>query len=212
MNTIHTFGDSFTFGHGCVENCDFKSYYNYKKEGDDIWPVHLSRMLGMNLLNHGKNAYCNERIFDSIVNNFHSIKKNDIIIIEKTFNNRLSIPADLTWISALSHVESSGYWKIVLEQYFSKEEIETLVNFQYYFSQKKLYEQRNNNRFDFLKKILINNIKVYECIIWDMPKIYNNFENVKTATNGKVDDLHFSFKGHKQFSKYIYDIINKKVL
>jgi hypothetical protein len=42
MNTLHTFGDSFTFGHGCVENCSFKEYYTYKKEDDDIWPNHLA--------------------------------------------------------------------------------------------------------------------------------------------------------------------------
>jgi hypothetical protein len=213
MNTLHTFGDSFTFGHGCVEHCSFTEYYKYKKEGDDIWPNHLGKKLGVNINNYGKTASCNEQIFDSIVNNFDSIKENDIVIIEKTYHDRLSIPNDSEWISTLStEYNTSKWWRNKLENFFSKEEMETLINFQYYFSPKKLYEKRNNNRFNFLKKILINNTKVKDCIIWDMPKIYNNFESIKSASNNKFLDWHFSFNGHKQFAEYIENIINKKIL
>ena len=213
MNTLHTFGDSFTFGHGCVENCSFIGYYKYKKEDDDIWPNHLAKRLGMNVSNYGKNAFCNEQIFDSIIKNFDSIKENDIIIIEKTYHNRLSIPNDFDWVSTLSCDEiTEGWKKLKLENQFSREEMETLINFQYYFSPKKLYEKRNNDRFDFLKKILVNNTKVKDCIIWDMPKIYDSFETIHNATNGEFIDFHFSFKGHKQFAEYIEDIINKKIL
>jgi hypothetical protein len=213
VNTIYTFGDSFTFGYGCVENCSFKEYYKYKKEGDDIWPNHLAKRLGMHISNYGKNAFCNEQIFDSILKNFESIKENDIVIIEKTYHDRLSIPNDFEWISALS-IEYSTYdwWKTKLEKIFSKEEMETLINFQYYFSPKKLYEKRNNDRFNFLKKLLVNNTKVKDCIIWDMPKIYNSFESIKTATNGEVFDFHFSFIGHKQFAEYLENIITKKII
>jgi hypothetical protein len=213
MNTLHTFGDSFTFGHGCVENCSFKEYYTYKKKDDDIWPNHLAKRLEMNISNYGKTAFCNEQIFDSILKNFDSIKENDIVIIEKTYHDRLSIPNDSDWISTLSiEYTTEAWWKTKLEKIFSKEEMETLINFQYYFSPKKLYEKRNNDRFNFLKKILVNNTKVKECIIWDMPKIYNSFETIKTATNGEFIDFHFSFKGHKQFAEYIENIINKKIL
>jgi D-beta-D-heptose 7-phosphate kinase/D-beta-D-heptose 1-phosphate adenosyltransferase len=55
-------------------------------------------------------------------------------------------------------------------------------------------------------------IKVKDCIVWDMPKIYDSFESVKTATNGEIFDEHFSFKGHKQFAEYMENIINKKIL
>jgi len=213
MNTLHTFGDSFTFGHGCVENCSFKEYYTYKKEDDDIWPNHLAKRLEMNISNYGKTAFCNEQIFDSIIKNFDSIKKNDIVIIEKTYHNRLSVPNDSEWVSALSiDYTSNLYWKNKLKNFFSKEEVETLVNFQYYFSPKKLYEKRNNDRFNFIKKILVDNIKVKDCIIWDMPKIYDSFESIKTASNNKFLDWHFSFNGHKQFTEYIENIVNKKIL
>ena len=40
----------------------------------------------------------------------------------------------------------------------------------------------------------------------------NSFESIKTATNNKFIDFHFSFKGHKQFAEYLENIINKKIL
>ena len=44
MNTVWTFGDSFTFGYGCRKDCNsytLDEYYSYKKNNDDIWPNHL---------------------------------------------------------------------------------------------------------------------------------------------------------------------------
>ena len=213
MKTLHTFGDSFTFGHGCVDNCTFKEYYVYKKKDDDIWPNHLAKKLGMNVINYGKSGFCNEQIFDSIVINFDSIKEDDVVIIGKTYHNRLSVPTQSEWVSALSDNEiTEEFRKPKLRKFFSNEEIETLINFQYYFSIKKLYEKRNNDRFNFFKKILINNTKVKDCIIWDMPKLYDSFESINIATNGEFFDYHFSFNGHRQFAEYIDNIINKKII
>jgi hypothetical protein len=213
MNTIHTFGDSFTFGHGCVDKCTFKDYYVYKKKDDDIWPNYLAKKLGMNVINYGKSGFCNEQIFDSIVINFDSIKEDDIVIIGKTYHNRLSVPTESEWVSALSDNEiTEEFRKPKLKKFFSNEEIETLINFHYYFSIKKLYEKRNNDRFNFFKKILVNNTKVKDCIIWDMPKLYDSFESINIATNGELFDFHFSFNGHKQFAKYMENIINKKII
>ena len=75
--------------------------------------------------------------------NFDSIKENDVVIIEKTYHDRLSVPTNSEWVHALSYIETmedSG-WIRKLEKSFSKEEMETLINFQYYFSVKKLYEK-----------------------------------------------------------------------
>ena len=74
-------------------------------------------------------------IRDTIVESF---------IIEKTYHNRLSVPNNSEWISALSidyTIEET--WRNKLEKVFSKEETETLINFQYYFSPKKLYEKNS---------------------------------------------------------------------
>ncbi len=208
MSTIHTFGDSFTFGYGCVEDCHFKPYYSYKKDGDDIWPIHLGQRLEMDVVNYGQNGASNEQIFQSIIENIDSIKENDIVLIGKTVHGRFNIPKDSKWIEILSYVEIDSDWKNDISKKFSKEEFEALINFQYYFLTNPMYRVRDNNRFDFLKKILTNNIKVRNCIIWEVKDMIKIFENITKATNGEIEDLHFSFKGHKQLSEYFFNILS----
>ena len=210
--TLHTFGDSFTFGHACREDCYFKGYLPYKKEGDDIWPNHLSKKLGMNVLNYGKNGFSNEQIFDSILENFHHIKENDLVVIGKTVHGRMAVPIDSEWLSIMSYADTGDEWKTHIKKQFSNEEFESLINFQYYFLKNKLYKDRDTDRFNFLKQILIKNIKVKNCIIWDGPSTILHFENIKKVTKGKFDDLHFSFNGHKQFSNYLESIITNRIL
>jgi hypothetical protein len=87
MATLWTFGDSMTFGHGCVPNYEGDEYYKkYKKSDDDlIWPVILANKLGYKLNNLGKCGASNDYIFDKIIDNYHSISENDIVIVNKTF-------------------------------------------------------------------------------------------------------------------------------
>ena len=52
MNTLWTFGDSFTFGHGCrAGGPDEEYYHNYKIKSDNIWPNHLGNMLNLKVKN-----------------------------------------------------------------------------------------------------------------------------------------------------------------
>jgi len=60
MKTLWTFGDSFTFGHGCREDCNsgsYEKYKSYKSDNDDIWSNKLSKLLQMHLKNLGVNGY-----------------------------------------------------------------------------------------------------------------------------------------------------------
>ena len=71
MNTLWTFGDSFTFGHGCRPDGPLPEYYNnYKKDGDDTWPNLLGSMLNTKVKNFGKCGASNDYILDSIIDNF----------------------------------------------------------------------------------------------------------------------------------------------
>ena len=80
MATLWTFGDSMTFGHGCVLDYEGDEYYKkYKKSDDDlIWPVILANKLGYKLNNLGKCGASNDYIFDTIISNYHLISENDI--------------------------------------------------------------------------------------------------------------------------------------
>ena len=92
MNTIHTFGDSFTFGHGCRPDGPINEYYyNYKSYSDDVWPNLLGQMLNVEVKNLGKCGASNDFIIDSIIYNFEKIQQNDVVIIGKTFYQRFDI-------------------------------------------------------------------------------------------------------------------------
>ena len=227
-NTLWTFGDSMTFGHGCSDECHShtkEEYLAYKKEGDDIWPKHLSKFLDYNLKNLGRNGASNDYILDCIIDNFDNIKENDVVVINKTIHGRIEVPyKDKTYRIPASYeqtkvdlVENNSFihkvW--ITEEFkdFGEERIEAFINFQYHFSDHVFYKNRNNKRFDFLKGRLVNEKKVKFCFVWGLEEsidILRTFANIKQDTNGKIDDTHFSFKGHLDFARYLYAMIDNQ--
>jgi len=219
MSTVlWTFGDSMTFGHGCNINCksDVSVKYSlYKNKGDDIWPNHLGNLLNYDVKNFGKNGASNDYIFDSIIDNFDSIQNNDIVIINTTLYGRIDVPIDDNIHHILSAYEGA---KNILNKdcINDKDKIETILNFQYYFSNDIFYKNRHKKRFDFIKKRLLSETKVKFCYIWsleDDDELYASFETIYKHTNGLIKDTHFSFNGHLNFAHFLYSLIdNKKII
>ena len=208
MNKLWTFGDSFTAGHGCTS--EFEYYQKYYKEGDKLWPQHLAQELNLELMNLGENGASNEQIIDSIILNYDKILTNDIVIIEKSYPQRLDVPnmkieERYNWISVFPNFKFDMYLTTL-----SKEQYETAINFCYYFANDSRYKQRQNLRFDFLVKSLIKDgIKVF---VWDLLEIRNKmhpikYQSIRDATNNEISDGHLSFKGHFEFYKWIYQEI-----
>jgi len=77
MKTVWTFGDSFTFGHGCREDCTsgiYERYVKYRKPGDDIWTNKLAALFNAKINNLGINGYCNNLIIDTIIDHYDQIQ------------------------------------------------------------------------------------------------------------------------------------------
>ena len=206
MNKLLTFGDSFTAGHGCKKTGEY--YKKYYKEGDKLWSQHLADELNLELINLGKSGASNDYIIDSIILNWEKIKKDDFVIIGKTLSHRFDIPIksenfitaglDNGWITTLDKFEN-----IHGITFFNKEELETIVNFNYYFAANSLYKKRQDLRYDFLvKELEQKQIKVY---LWDWASshIKLKFNTIQMDTNNEIIDFHFSFKGHAEFYKWI---------
>lgn len=205
MSTLWTFGDSFTFGHGCRPDGPLPEYCNnYKKDGDDVWPNLLGKMLNTEIKNFGKCGASNDFIIDCIIDNWDNFKENDFVIIATTFHSRFDVPLK----NKLSL--STNYWESVDLKNFvgdEREQMETIVNFQYYFADNELYKIRHLKRFNFLHKLLRKNkITTFG---WDVPLLTesNRFEKIIHATNGEMEDYHFSFKGNRDFADMVYDRI-----
>ena len=84
--------------------------------------------------------------------------------------------------------------------------------------QKEISEQIDtiiNKRFEFIKNRLHNEKNVKFSYIWGIEEdknFYHTFQQIIQATNGKVIDTHFSFKGHLDFAHFIYNKINTKII
>jgi hypothetical protein len=197
MNTLWTFGDSFTAGWGCTPQ--FEYYKKYYKDGDKLWVEMLADEMGLNLSNIGKNGASNDYIIDSIILNWKKIKENDFVIIGKTFTHRFDIPIKLEnrWVTILDKFNLDNGYNL-----FSQEEFETIVNFNYYFASNFLYKERQDLRYDFLvKELQERKIKVY---LWDISSHAKlKFNTIQMDTNNEMIDGHFSFKGHIEFYKWI---------
>jgi len=206
MNTLWTFGDSFTFGHGCRPDGPLPEYCSdYKIDGDDVWPNHLGKMLDAEVKNFGKCGASNDFIIDCIIDQWDFIKENDFVIIGVTYHSRFDVP--LKNKKSLSSIYW-GFEDLDLFEGEEKEQMETLVNFQYFFANHELYKKRHLKRYNFLNKLL--NEKKVTTFIWDVEYYQHTtrFEKIADATNGKIEDYHFSFKGHLDFSNVVY----KKVI
>jgi hypothetical protein len=203
MNKIWCFGDSFTAGHGCIPG--YQYYDEYRTDGDMIWTEHLSKSTGLEVINLGKMGYSNYSIFDSIVENYQKIKKNDIVIIGKTFPGRFDIPYNNQLKNVFSSIEKTDSLVERELSEFSGEVLETIINFQYYFASNKLYKKRQDNYFQFITNLLKDTIEVKQIIEWDISniKFIHGFDTIINDSNSKIIDYHFSFKGHKEFSEWV---------
>lgn len=211
MGTLWTFGDSFTAGDGCVKKLpirdgDYKYYNEYKELDSDIWPNILGKTIGFDVKNLGKSGASNDYILDSIIDNFDAIKPNDIVIIEKTFYQRFDIPKLNSNEFHTQYAEELYLHSIDLKNNkYSKNqlEIETILNYGVLFSDHILFKERQDKRFEFIKKQLNN--KIDKILMWDvLDFLKGKIETIGEHTNGKIKDYHFSFNGHKMFSNLLY--------
>lgn len=213
MNKIWGFGDSYTFAHGCRPDGPINEYYyNYKKSEDKIWLDWLGNYMSMQPVNMGECGCSNDSIFDRIIENWHNIKKDDVVIIGITFHSRLDIPVDNILTPCLS---AQKYWvensKLPDNYKITKEEIETIINFKYHFANHELYKQRQLKRFSFIEQLLKEkNIKY---LIWNVDD-YVRIDSIHTITEdtyGLIKDPHFSFKGNYDFANIIHKKITKNM-
>lgn len=195
-STLWTFGDSNTAGHGCYPNDEY--YEGYFKSGDKTWPVWLSEQLDVELKNFGKNGSSNDTIIDTIIDKWEGINRGDCVFIGMTHPHRFDVPINNKFESIVH-----DFSKSIGENKLTKDEFETIVNFQYYFADSILYKKRQIKRFEWIKKLLIQK-KCKLVVVWNVQTDLKGFETIKDATNGRLIDYHLSFKSHKLLSEIFY--------
>ncbi len=214
MQTIWTFGDSFTFGDGCREDKGIRDrnleyYGKYFKDGYHTWPNILGKLTGYSVRDLSKSGASNDYIIDCIINTFNLINQDDIVIISKTFFERFDIPKlndnsfDTIYAETLYGIDV-----YLSSEKSPKDKIqkETILNFGLLFASNPIIKERQNNRFNFLKTILEK--KVDKVFVWDVDsELRKSIETIAEHTNYEYNDYHFSFNGHLQFANILYKSI-----
>ena len=191
MKQLWTFGDSFTAGNGCLDVDLFTIKYK-KSDEDVIWPKIVSKKLNFKLKNIGVGLFSNDKILDSIIENYEYINKNDLVIIGNTFYSRFDIPYNGKLITLSPTNLPKNNNKLL------KDIIVLMDN--------KLLKNRQLNRILFIKNLLEK--KGAKCIIWEVEEEWLKYENIKDITNGEINDSHWSYEGHKSFAN---KILNKLI-
>lgn len=194
INTLWTFGDSFTYGNGCLPNEIYQTQYK-KSDEDKIWVEIVASKLNFQLKNMGVGLFSNDKIIDSIIENYKYINKNDLVIIGNTFYSRFDIPYEgkLITLSTVNLPKDNN----------------KLLNDIILIMDDELLKTHQLNRIEFIKNILEK--KGVKCIIWEVEKEWNDYETIVIATNNEILEHHWSYKGHYDFSNYILNKIKTKL-
>jgi len=211
MNTLHTFGCSFTsfFVEGRKE---YKDYMDFRGGTfPKIWPELLSEKMGVNLSNNGVGGSSNYDIFQSFCDNLVNIKKDDIVIIGWSFKERFRlVNEDLDLF-----IKVDAGFKVILPDVSKNTINEMLVNR----TNKKWCEEVHSWE-KVIKKL--SELIGFKLFIWSLDGTFPEHngltqlfgdigvETIYKETNGLIYDFHFGERGHKVQADYFYDILTNK--
>lgn len=240
MNTLWTFGCSFTGEYYPVGEKNRSNYDDYKDwRGGNLpptWPNILSNLLEMECNNLGKGASSNYSIFNKFCNYSHEIKENDIVVIGWTSMLRAVLvnPKDDTIQDVLISQDYPEFERKFLDYYFVNrslnrwiDEIIGYVNLITEYSKikgfKLFFWTSDDTILDYIKK----NYDRYQDELFIYDKKTNNHDLIFTIsdlytidgykptinqeTNNEVMDCHMGEDGHKLQAEFIYNHIKKYI-
>lgn len=208
MKNVWFFGSCLTWGFGCRPS--FEYYKKYTTENDKIWIERVAEHFNYNMVDKSIRAKAtNFDILKSLILNLKNIKEGDIVVYE------IMKPLGLLKLNnKKTKVEGLSTYNLHWDKHWRDDEDKKIGN-DYIDLNVRGYDKAWVNYFkpqaENLAYILLDkNVKTY---IWeyDVWELYSDdrFENIADATDGVLDDFHYSWNGHKQMAEYIIDIIKK---
>ena len=52
--------------------------------------------------------------------------------------------------------------------------------------------------------------KGVKVLVWDVGETFSTYETIQDATDNKINDGHWSYKGHKDFANYILNRLDNE--
>jgi|TARA_B100000035_G_scaffold266829_1_gene239658 hypothetical protein len=203
-NKIWFFGDCFTWGWGCYPE---QPYYEYKKEGDEIWTTLVSNHFKMDEEKPWYGSGALPWIVNLYIDNMDKMKSGDFVVISDTLpHGVLSYNKGRDKVSSYQSFNFDDYDSWIKEE----DKTNTLPYITHYINGKeeKWVDYYNNHISKIANELLNRNIKTFQWShhLW---KYEEKFETITQATENNIIDPHFSWLGHKDMSEYIIDLITK---
>jgi len=203
MATIWTFGDSLTERYNPIFKWS-KDYIDWKGYVPKVYGNFISEMLNYDLKNLGKAGCDNYTIFETLCNNYHLIKDEDIIIIGWTSVGRFRLANNQNnWLSLVPNFSNylDGF------KYISKNTIdEIFIN-----RENIKYTNEVNSWIKFINTACINKKILHWSTIKGTGELdtfyFFEMESITKETNGLVNDAHFSENGQNQLANEMLNII-----
>ena len=214
MNNLYIFGDSFS--------TNFTS--TNEVEINDSWPVLLSEKLNLNLINHAIIGASNGEIINKFFEKYEDIKKDDIVIFEIGFYNRVLDPFQNTTVAIgyddrfiKVEMDFFEYKSLDMDEYIKQD----LVKMEFIFNYLKtigvkfyiwcidrdldpIKEKYGFSHFQFVvRHKFSDNIIQYN----NQFSFFDNFIKKNPQYWCSDGDKHFNKLGHLEFFQYLYPYI-----
>lgn len=190
---IYFFGDSFTKGDGCNDGFE---YYNLPSElPKKKWTDIISEELNQPIKNFGKSGAGSQWIYNKATYYLDIFKPNDwIFLTDSMYIRQLGVVNNRIETVSVEYKFESDKRK------FANMDNLTYNVIPYEKEWNEYYVKLFNKLVKYLKSKNINVVYTHYLEYMFQPEKYMN---IVTETSGGIDDNHFSWLGHKQYSEYL---------
>lgn len=233
MNTLFTFGCSYTEDYNTCRVDTYVDYKNYMGgQYPKSWPIVLSENLNFNLKNYGEGASGNQQIFHEVCKRCDEFNLNDIVIVEWTFLERYRLALDdSSWIklgpgkiqNSRAPISEECHESIVVNRTL-KPYVNELYDYEKIINRlsksvgfKVFYWSIDNGILYNTDNLLEKNHYLLNDMIKDrhdnafLITFKNGGYKIIEETDGKIKDYHLGGTGHKVMGDLFYQHIIKHI-
>jgi hypothetical protein len=221
--TIWTFGDSFTESFNVPKTFgshDWRlEYVRWLGRMPKVYGEIMSEKLNYELVNLGKSGSCNDSIFETICLNINKIKDNDIVIIGWSSPLRFRLASEMNnenWVNILPSYKINRIGEGNSKHLFKNSVSDNTFDEIFYNRKSIRYVDEVLYKTQIINKALDKN----KVIHWSpFPEYFSEIKPITECTkivdetDGKINDPHFSEKGHIELSDRLLEMLefyNKK--
>jgi hypothetical protein len=201
MRTLWCFGDSFT--EGFSETHPYSVYKGYQPK---THPQIIGERMGIDWVNISKGGWSNGDILESIGNNSHKIKSDDIVSIGWSHIHRFRLADNYSkrWQSIIPNYQAINPNP---PNFLNNEVSDNTLDEMLYNRDSPLYKDELRSWVKLMEHTFRVNILVnwtWAVSDWKYTMNYHlfKFETIRAESNGVINDMHWSENGHYQFADW----------